>query len=71
MSNKPRLAGPRFKVTDIVEIASSMHPQLSGRRARVIEVRESRYSETLDKYVVLIERSTERQMLWDIELKRR
>ena len=69
MSKKPRLAGPRFKVTDIVEVSSTLHPELSGHRARIIEVRESRYVHTLDKYIVLIDDSSEQQMLWDIELK--
>ena len=67
MSNRPRLTPSRFKVRDIVEISSSMHSQLSGRCARIVEIRENRYSQTLDKYVVLIEHSSEQKMLWDIE----
>jgi hypothetical protein len=69
MPSKPRMTGTRFKVADIVEVSSFTHPELSGLRARVIEVRESRYSQTLDKYVVMIEPSSDRKMFWDIELK--
>jgi hypothetical protein len=60
---------PRFKVTEIVEISSDLRSPLSGRKARIVEIRENRLARTLDKYVVLLEGSTDQQLLWDIELK--
>ena len=69
MLNNLRNIGPRFKVTDRVEISSSFQPELSGRCGRVVEIRESRHGQNLDKYLVLLSDSAEEQLLWDFELK--
>ena len=67
-ADTPRTTSPRFKVTDIVEIART-HPSLSGRRGRVVEVRQNPIAQTLDKYFVLLDNPPEVQLLWDIDLK--
>jgi hypothetical protein len=69
MPNIPRDIGPRFKVTDVVGITSFIHSKLAGQSAKVVGVRESRYAQTLDKYVLRLEGSVEQHTLWDIELK--
>jgi hypothetical protein len=69
MPHHVRNIAPRFKVSDIVEISSSFHAGLNGRFGRVVEVRVNESSPTLDKYLVLLDRSAEEHLLWDIELK--
>ena len=69
MPNTARNIGPRFKVSDIVQISGSFHTGLNRLFGRVVEVRPNQNSQSLDKYLVLLNDSAEEHLLWDMELK--
>ena len=65
----PRKAEPRFQVGDTVKIKSTIHRRFNGKTGVVIEIRRSRHSETLDKYVVRFDNQTpDQELFWDIEV---
>jgi transcription antitermination factor NusG len=69
MSPKRRLTGPRFHVGDTVRITSTILTRFAGMSGLIIEVRESRHSCTLDKYVLRVDKEPEDRVFWDIQLK--
>jgi hypothetical protein len=72
MGYKPRTDPVRFRLGEIVEIHSSLHTRLCGTRGSIVQVTQSRYAATLDKYLVslLDTHASTQQTFWDIELKK-
>ena len=67
MPLKPRLPR-RFNIGDQVRIITTLRRRLANKRAIVLEVRESRYAHTLDKYIVRPIGEESEFLVWDIEL---
>jgi hypothetical protein len=60
---------PKFKVGDIVRVTSKRRVRFDGLTGKVIEVKQSRHAQSLDKYVVQFETMSQPDVFWDIELR--
>jgi hypothetical protein len=69
MGRKPRTETPRFRVGDRVLILPTLRQRWAGQRAVIGSVVESKYSRTLDKYLIRVDGHTSNIEVFDIELK--
>ena len=68
MALKRRTAPPRFRVGDRVRIKPTLRLRHSGKHAVVAAVTESKYAQTLDKYMVRVDGHIVDEEVYDIEL---
>ena len=69
MGIKSRSTAPRFSTGDRVIIRDAIMSIHVGRLGTVVRAQSSKYSVTLDKYVVRLDSGEEHQF-WDVQLKR-
>jgi hypothetical protein len=65
---RARIARPRFKLGDSVEIGSAICTRFIGSTGIVMGVIEHRHSHTADKYTVRLAEG-EQVVFWDVQLK--
>jgi hypothetical protein len=58
----------RFSIGDFVEIRDVIATQHAGEAGQIVDIEPSRYSFTLDKYVVRLTSGEEKEF-WDIQLR--
>ena len=64
-----RKLSPRFRIGDRVRIIPTLHLRFANQKAVVQSIVESRFSHTLDKYIVRLEATDLEIEVFDIELR--
>jgi hypothetical protein len=66
---RQRTAPVRFRVGDRVQLKPTLRPQHCGQLGIVQSVIKNRYAQSLDKYLVRLDGSSDDIEVWDIELQ--
>ena len=69
MPNKARTEGPRFRIGLTAIVGDCIITAHIGEVGSVTRIESSRYSRTLDKYVIQFSSGLEKTF-WDVQLKR-